>query len=108
MDWIAWPLTASWICFTWIFFRAVDLKHASTIARSFVFWQSEGTHDLGIQMIWIVILLGIIHRLNARGVFSTWWRRGSSVAFAAGYGCSVALMLLFIPAKYTPFIYFQF
>jgi D-alanyl-lipoteichoic acid acyltransferase DltB (MBOAT superfamily) len=108
VNWIAWPLTAYWICVTWIFFRAIDLNHAGTIAKSFVFWQSPGTHDIGIRMIWIVVLLGIVHQLNARGVFSTWWRRGSSEAFAAGYGCSVALVLVFIPAKYTPFIYFQF
>jgi len=108
VDWIAWPLTVCWICITWIFFRAADLNHAGAIARSFVFWQSAGNRDIGIRMIWIVVLLGIVHWLNARGVFSTWWRRGSSEAFAAGYGCSVALVLVFIPAKYTPFIYFQF
>jgi alginate O-acetyltransferase complex protein AlgI len=108
MAWIAWPLTAWWICFTWIFFRAADLEHAGIIAKSFVFWQSAGTRDLGVRMIWVVVLLGIVHRLNARGVFSTWWRRGSSEIFAAGYGGAVALVLVFIPARYTPFIYFQF
>jgi alginate O-acetyltransferase complex protein AlgI len=59
-------------------------------------------------MIWIVLLLGIVHRLNSRGVFSTWWRKVSPEIFAAGYGCSVAVVLVFIPAKYVPFIYFQF
>ena len=108
MDWLAWPLTVFWICFTWIFFRATDLHHAGAIAKSFVFGQSTGTHDLGFRMIWIVVLLGILHQLNSRGLFSSWWRRGSSEVFAVGYGCSVALVLVFIPAKYTPFIYFQF
>jgi D-alanyl-lipoteichoic acid acyltransferase DltB (MBOAT superfamily) len=56
----------------------------------------------------VACFIGFVHRLNARGVFSRWWRRGSSEIFAAGYGCSVALVLVFIPAKYTPFIYFQF
>jgi len=70
------PLTG--ICFTWIFFRAVDLDHAGIIAKSFcVLAECGGRADLGIRMIWIVVLLGIIHRLNGRaGVFSTWWRRG--------------------------------
>ena len=105
---LAWALTFYWVCFTWIFFRAVDLDRASVIAKSFVFWQSPGTHDLGLRMIWIVVLLGIVHLLNARGVFSSWWRRVPPEVFAAGYGCSVALVLVFIPAKYAPFIYFQF
>jgi alginate O-acetyltransferase complex protein AlgI len=108
MDWVAWPLTIYWICFTWIFFRAADLNQAGVIAKSFVFWQNAGTSDIGIRMIWIVILLGVVHPLNARGTFSTWWRHGPFEAFAAGYGCSVALVLVFLPAKYTPFIYFQF
>ena len=108
MDWLAWPLTVFWICFTWIFFRATDLNQAGAIAKSFVLGQSTGTHDLGFRMIWVVVLLGILHQLNSRGLFSSWWRRGSSEVFAAGYGCSVALVLVFIPAKYTPFIYFQF
>jgi hypothetical protein len=28
--------------------------------------------------------------------------------FAVGYGCVAAVVLLFIPPRYTPFIYFQF
>jgi alginate O-acetyltransferase complex protein AlgI len=108
VDWVAWPLTFYWVCFTWIFFRAVDLNHAGAIAKSFVLWQSSVTHDLGIRMIWIVLLLGIVHWLNARGVFSRWWRRVPPEIFAAGYGCAFAVVLVFIPPHYAPFIYFQF
>jgi hypothetical protein len=106
--WLAWLLTFYWVCFTWIFFRAVDLDRAGTIAKSFVFWKSPGTHDLGLRMICIVLLLGIVHWLNGRGVFSSWWRKVPPEIFAAGYGCSVALVLVFIPPHYAPFIYFQF
>jgi len=108
VDWLAWPLTFSWICFTWIFFRAVDLNHAAAIAKSFVLWRSPGTHDLGLRMIWIVLLLGIVHWLNARGVFSSWWRKVPPEIFAAGYGCAFAVVLVFVPPHYAPFIYFQF
>lgn len=106
--WLAWALTFYWVCFTWIFFRSTDLKHAGVIAKSFVFWQSPGTDDLGLRMIWIVILLGVVHRLNAHRVFSSWWRRPPAPVFAAGYGCAFAVVLLFIPPHYAPFIYFQF
>ena len=106
--WLAWSLTFYWICFTWIFFRAADLERACVIAKSFVFWQSPGTHDLGFRMIWIVVLLGVIHRFNGRRVFSSWWRQGPPEVFAAGYGCAFAIVLLFIPPHYAPFIYFQF
>ncbi|MEY2562147.1 MAG: alginate O-acetyltransferase complex protein AlgI [Verrucomicrobiota bacterium] len=106
--WLAWAFTFYWVCFTWIFFRATDLEHAKVIAKSFVFWHSPGTHDLGFRLIWIVIALGIVHRLNAHRVFSGWWRRGPSEVFAAGYGCAFAIVLLFIPPHYAPFIYFQF
>jgi hypothetical protein len=56
----------------------------------------------------IVLVLGVVHWLNSHGTFANWWRRGPDPLFAAGYGCVVAAVLLFIPAKYTPFIYFQF
>jgi hypothetical protein len=59
-------------------------------------------------MLGLVLVLTLIHWLNARGHFARWWRRGPDALFAAGYGCAVAGVLLFIPAGYTPFIYFQF
>jgi len=55
-----------------------------------------------------VLALGVVHWLNARGTFANWWRRGPDQAFAAAYGCTAAIVLLFVPPHYTPFIYFQF
>jgi len=108
MRWLAWPLTVYWVCLAWIFFRAVDLEHAFPALRSFVLFQSPGTEDLGAWMLWIVLALAVVHWLNSRGTFANWWRRGSDRVFAAGYGCTAAIVLLFIPPHYTPFIYFQF
>lgn len=106
--WLSWPLTVYWVCVAWIFFRAIDLPHAAVILRSFVFFRAAGRQDLGSWMLAIVLLLGLVHWCNFRGIFARWWRRGPTALFAAGYGCAVATVLLFIPAKYTPFIYFQF
>jgi alginate O-acetyltransferase complex protein AlgI len=108
MRWLAWPLTIYWVCVAWIFFRAVDLKHATPALRSFVLFQSTGTEDLGAWMLWIVAALAILHWLNSLGWFSQWWRRLPPPVFAAGYGCAFAVVLLFIPPRYAPFIYFQF
>src|SRR2546423_998623 len=94
---LAWLLTAYWVCFAWIFFRAIDLPHAAPALRSFFLLRGNGTQDLGAWMLWIVAALGFVHWLNFRGVFSTWWRRPSPRVFAAGYGCAFALVLLFIP-----------
>ena len=108
MRWLAWPLTVYWVCVAWIFFRAVDLPHAVPALRSFLFLPSGGTEDLGAWMLWIVAALGLVHWLNFRGAFSEWWRRPPAPAFAAGCGCAFAVVLLFIPPHYAPFIYFQF
>jgi len=108
LRWLAWPLTIYWVCVAWIFFRAVDLPHAVPVLRSFVLFRSQGTEDLGAWMLWIVAALVLVHWLNSRGWFSQWWRRGPAPFFAAGYGCAAAVVLLFIPPHYTPFIYFQF
>jgi alginate O-acetyltransferase complex protein AlgI len=108
MRWFAWPLTIYWVCVAWIFFRAVDLQHAFPALRSFVLFQSPGTEDLGVWMLWIVAGLAIVHWANSRGWFSEWWQRVSTPVFAAGYGCATAIVLVFLPPHYTPFIYFQF
>jgi alginate O-acetyltransferase complex protein AlgI len=108
MRWLAWALTVYWVCVAWIFFRAVDLPHAAPALRSFLFLPGTGTQDLGAWMLWIVAALGVVHWLNFRGTFSNWWRRPADPVFAAGYGCAFAVVLLFIPPHYAPFIYFQF
>jgi alginate O-acetyltransferase complex protein AlgI len=108
MRWLAWPLTIYWVCVAWIFFRAVNLQFAMPALRGFVLFRSDGTEDLGAWMLGVVAALGFVHWLNFRGVFSTWWRRPAAPVFAAGYGCAFALVLLFIPPHYAPFIYFQF
>jgi alginate O-acetyltransferase complex protein AlgI len=106
--WLAWPLTIYWVCVAWIFFRAVDLHRALPALQSFVLWRSPGTEDLGAWMLWIVAALAAVHWLNSLGTFSKWWRRLPAPLFAAGYGCAAAVVLLFIPPHYKPFIYFQF
>ena len=106
--WLAWPLTIYWVCVAWIFFRAVDLQHAFPALRSFVLFRSPGTEDLGTWMLWVVVGLAVVHWLNSLGRFSEWWRPIPAPLFAAGYGCAAAVVLLFIPPRYTPFIYFQF
>jgi len=108
MRWLAWPLTVYWVCVAWIFFRAVDLQHAVPALRGFLFFSSGGGEDLGAGMLWIVAALALVHWLNFRETFSTWWRRPPAPVFAAGYGCAFAVVLLFIPPHYAPFIYFQF
>jgi alginate O-acetyltransferase complex protein AlgI len=108
MRWLARPLTFYWVCVAWIFFRSTDLQRAGAALRGFVLFMSQGAQSLGDWKLLIVVGLGIIHWLNSRGTFSNWWRRGPDALFAAGYGCTAAVVLLFIPAKYAPFIYFQF
>lgn len=107
-SWLAWTLTLYCVCVAWIFFRATDLNHAGAALKSFVLWQSEGTQSLRPARLLIVAALLLIHWLNSRGLFATWWRRISAPAFASCYGCTAALVLLFIPPHYAPFIYFQF
>src|ERR1044071_3758476 len=105
---LGWPLTTYWVCVAWIFFRAVDLEHAFPALRAFVLFRSSGAEDLGTWMLWVVAGLAIVHWLNSIGWFSEWWRRIPAPFFATGYGCTAAVVLLFIPPRYTPFIYFQF
>jgi alginate O-acetyltransferase complex protein AlgI len=121
MKCIAVPLTFYWICITWIFFRAqplVDKKTgqvtasgfevASDILNSFVLLHRNGRRTFAIECLWVFLALALVHWLASRGVFATWWRRIPDWLFALLLGLGTALLLCFIPAKYTPFIYFQF
>jgi alginate O-acetyltransferase complex protein AlgI len=108
MRWLGWPLTIYWVCVSWIFFRAVDLQHAIPALRAFVLFRSSGAEDLGTWMLWVIAVLAIVHWLNSISWFAEWWRRIPAPLFATGYGCAAAVVLLFIPPRYTPFIYFQF
>jgi D-alanyl-lipoteichoic acid acyltransferase DltB (MBOAT superfamily) len=114
---LAVAFTFYWICITWIFFRAADLSkpmtgadftRAKTVLQAFVFFHGKGRGNLGGTLLWVFAGLAIVHWLNYKRVFSTWWRKGPDMLFAAGYGCAWALVLLFVPMRYAPFIYFQF
>jgi alginate O-acetyltransferase complex protein AlgI len=106
--WLGWALTMYWFCLALMVFRCLNLSDALVAVRSFALFRSGGAQDLGVWMLWIVLALGILHWMNYRGTFSTWWRRAPDPVFAVAYGCAAATVLLFIPPHYTPFIYFQF
>lgn len=121
MSWIAVPLTFYWICITWVFFRAAPLVDEKTkqvertgfeVARmvldSFVLFDPHGKRSFSLNCLWLFLGLVLVHWLCSRRVFSTWWRRIPEWLFAALLGIGVAVALFFLPAKYKPFIYFQF
>jgi len=110
MRWLAVPITFYWVCIAWIFFRATNFQDALDTVQRFVLFHAKGKHLLSLEPRLLLFFAGvaIIHYLNFRGVFSQWWRRLPAPVFAAGYGSAVAIVLLFVPVKYTPFIYFQF
>jgi alginate O-acetyltransferase complex protein AlgI len=108
MRWLAWPLTIYWVCVAWIFFRAHDLARAATTLNQFVLFRAGGREELGAWMLLVVVALAFIHWLNSRHWFADSWRGWPAPVFAAAYGCTAALVLLFVPPHYTPFIYFQF
>jgi alginate O-acetyltransferase complex protein AlgI len=105
---LGWALTMYWFCLALMVFRCLNLSDAFVAVRSFALFRSAGAQDLGAWMLWIVVALGILHWMNARGTFANWWRRAPDPVFAVAYGCAAATVLLFIPPHYTPFIYFQF
>ena len=114
---LAIALTFYWTCITWVFFRCADLTQpmsgedfvrAKTILNAFVLLRSPGVEQLDARLLAAFAGLAILHWLNYRRVFSTWWRAVPNHAFAAGYGLAFALVLPWVPVTYAPFIYFQF
>jgi hypothetical protein len=59
----------------------------------------------------ILVVLGIlalIHWLNSRQFFSTWWRRIPDWSYAMLLGMAVAVAIFMKPVVFKAFIYFQF
>jgi alginate O-acetyltransferase complex protein AlgI len=108
MRWFAWPITIFAICVAWIFFRAHDLSSAGTILTQFAFFHGGGDQHFHRWLLLLIVALALIHWLNSRRWFGEWWRQWPAPVFAAAYGCTFAIVLLFVPPHYTPFIYFQF
>ena len=106
--WIACAITMYFIIITMILFRSGELSRAGPALKSMILFTGSGPQHLGAAKLAIFAALGFVHWLNFRGAFSTWWRRGSDPLFAFTYGGAIALVLVFIPSSYTPFIYFQF
>ncbi|MFL6583466.1 MAG: MBOAT family O-acyltransferase [Chthoniobacterales bacterium] len=105
---LSWAITVYWVCVAWIFFRAGTLPRALTALQSFVLFRSPGPEDFGASLLLVAVALGLVHWLNFRRVFSDFWRLLPGPLFAAGYGATIGIVLLFIPPHYAPFIYFQF
>jgi alginate O-acetyltransferase complex protein AlgI len=108
MRWLGWPITIYWVCLAWIFFRAHDLTRAVTTLKQFVLFRGGGSEHLHRWMLFVIVALAFVHWLNSRRWFGEPWRSWPAPIFAAAYGCTAALVLLFVPPNYTPFIYFQF
>jgi len=117
---VATALTFYFVCVCWIFFRAADLtapmsgndfERALHILRAFAGFAHHGRRppdSLDPRLLLVFGGLALIHWLNYRRFFSTWWRRCPQLVFALGYGCLAEAIILFIPTKHVPFIYFQF
>jgi len=114
-------LTFYFVSMCLIFFRAADLslpmtgedfKRALHVVRAYMGFgvlDAQGElQSLDPRLFGVFAILVVIHWLNFRRVFSTWWRHCPEPVFATAYGILTAGILLFIPTKYAPFIYFQF
>ncbi|MDB6148970.1 MAG: hypothetical protein JWQ44_418 [Chthoniobacter sp.] len=121
MSWIAVPLTFYWILITWVFFRAQNVYDEKTrelktsgfaIAREVLdaicLFDSHGPRSFSLSCLWLLMGLAVIHYANSRRWLANWWQRIPDWAFSALLGAGFAAALFFVPAKYKPFIYFQF
>jgi alginate O-acetyltransferase complex protein AlgI len=108
MQWLGPLLTLWWVCLAWIFFRANDLAQAWTACQAFVLLRSPGVQTIDARLLWLLPMLALVHWATYR----RWWDLKAKVlpdwAYAAAYGCAVALVLFLVPLKVRPFIYFQF
>jgi alginate O-acetyltransferase complex protein AlgI len=102
------PLTFYWFCASVIFFRSNDLSSAMQVEKSFVFLNSPGSQNLGIQVGWIFVPLTIMHWAAYKGWFADWWRKIPRWSFAVLSGVLVSAIFRLKAINPQPFVYFQF
>ncbi len=102
------PLTLSFVCLGWIFFRARTLPDAWTATRAFLFLGTPGTQELDPLVFAPLFLLALAHVVTRRRWLAGWWEKLPAWGFAVAYGSLVGLVLPFVSVDFTPFIYFQF
>jgi alginate O-acetyltransferase complex protein AlgI len=105
-----------WVCVTWIFFRTAgefpepftqDVSNAWTVFKAFVFFDSSGAREVPGSLWWFVVL-SVVHVLAYVRQRLEILERMPDWAFAILYGFAFSAVIAFLPARYTPFIYFQF
>lgn len=92
---VAQRLSGSWGTMSTVLQGMVGIEHAK---RSVV----------GNKIVIVLLILGIMHFLNYKKVFSTWWRRIPDWSFAMLLGVAVAVAIFMKPVVFKAFIYFQF
>ena len=121
MGWLAVPITFYVFLVTLVFVRARDVYHEAShtlllsgtrvsgqVLRAICLFQTEGRDSFTLHCLWLLLAVTLLHYANYRGWLSSWWRRIPYWAFAALIGLGFAAALVFVPARYKPFIYFQF
>jgi alginate O-acetyltransferase complex protein AlgI len=110
-----------WVCITWVFFRSHDIFSEKTgelkasgfdvafkVLKSFVLFQGDGDRNFDKTCLWVFAGLAVVHWMNSRTLFATWWRRIPDWLYAALLGIGLAVALCFMPQQFKAFIYFQF
>lgn len=114
------PMTFYFTCTAYCFFRAQNVVNpetghvtpgyeiAGTALKSFVLFQRNGDQSFGMVCWWVFAGLALLHWLNYRKVFSTWWRVVPAWLYTVLLGIGVVIALYFLPQHHKAFIYFQF
>ncbi|MBL4588885.1 MAG: MBOAT family protein [Alphaproteobacteria bacterium] len=105
---LSWAITFYIVSACWIFFRANDITTALSMAKSYTLIGDAGTQILGDLYIFILVGLLGLHFIWRKAQLEQKLVSLSAPIFSGLLGMAVPLILLFHPAGYQPFIYFQF
>jgi alginate O-acetyltransferase complex protein AlgI len=106
---LQWLWAQSLVVLFWPFLRAPDMATLLAYLRGFLpLGLPAPTAHLDPRSWWLVLGFFAVHFAMAGGWIQSWLERRSDWAWALGLGVFLALMLPWVAADATPFIYFQF
>lgn len=108
MRWLAPLLTLYYVQLTWVFFRAASFEDAWLVLKSMAFIPSEGLRSADMFYACALVPLYLLHFASYKGWLTPLHRNLPDPLFSIIYALAWLVTLLFLPASYQPFIYFQF
>jgi alginate O-acetyltransferase complex protein AlgI len=104
---LGWAITMLVVLVGWVFFRALDFRHALLMIRQ-MFWPQPGYRWINPAVVNVVLFCAAVNLIQAGNIRWFEARQPARLATPVILFSMILLAIVFKPQNFQPFIYFQF